>query len=118
MPVKMVALHDVIESFLSCKSLNAHLDVDRVLIAFSSKQAHKTSIAIDKRIITNNQYPCSCYVRMIITVEEGTKLGTDFVSSICASAHKNNYAELMSHFFADKISWTSVRFHREFLSCS
>lgn len=54
---------------------------------------------------------------MIITVEEGTKLGTEFVASICASAHRNNHAELMGHFFADKIAWKSVRFSLLHCTC-
>lgn len=46
---------------------------------------------------------------MIISVKEGTKLAEDLISSVCASVHKNNYAELMSHFFADTVEWKSVR---------
>lgn len=46
---------------------------------------------------------------MIISVDEGTKLATSFVSSVCAAAHKNNAAELMREFFADTVAWKSVR---------
>lgn len=32
-------------------------------------------------------------------------MAKDLVSCVCAAAHKNNYAELMSHLFADKVTW-------------
>lgn len=49
---------------------------------------------------------------MIITVKEGAKLAEDLVSSFCASFQRNNYAELMNHLFADKVTWTLVRLVR------
>ena len=46
---------------------------------------------------------------MIISAEEGTKLGSSFMSSWCASFQKNNHEELLHGFFADTVSWKMVR---------